>query len=250
VDFISIINVSIVHAAINDPRPPTNTSLFFLLISVVHVITFNLAILSKSPSYLVSLITNIQSFEVLILCSFYLIDLRLKSDHRIADIERELLIESLKKLSALGLNYYCFLQYVLRIRSSQYIFVLSFVLAYRFFCIFDQFKKLRISMQTIRSYTRVLTNAELLNEICQQSTCVICLDSHDNTSRKLKCHHLFHLNCLAALMNSKKNSYDSVLRLNQQYHCPICKGVWNQWSKTKHHEETKNENDEYKNDDD
>ena len=249
---MSIINVSIVYGTINDPQAPSKISLFFLLTSLVHVIAFIIAIMSKSPSYLISLITNIQSFEVLIQTSFYLLNLRLKLDHRIADIERELLIDSLTKLTLLGLNYYCYLQYVLRISMSRYIFVSSFVLAYKFFCIFDQFKKLRVSMKTIRSYTRVLTKVELVNEEHEHSTCAICLDSHDDTSRILRCHHLFHLNCLAALVNSKRNSFDSILRLNQQHHCPICKGIWNTRSRKKsspkhYQEESKNE---YKNDDD
>jgi late competence protein required for DNA uptake (superfamily II DNA/RNA helicase) len=81
-------------------------------------------------------------------------------------------------------------------------------------------------MIVIRKYTKSLSNKELIEEASESSRCALCLDSHDMTSRKLNCDHVYHLNCLAALVKSKQN--DSVFyELKQSLLCPICKEKWN-----------------------
>jgi len=239
-------HLSIAYAGINTLIEPTKISMLFSVIAILHVIVFVLAMSTRLP-FVVALIINMQSIETIVFCSFYIINSRMKRDNQqISEIERERLMESLKKMVTLGLNYYCYLQYVLNISSSRYAFVLSFIVAYNFFIVFDQFKKLKVSMQLIRKYTRVLSLNELRNEINTSGTCCICLDSHDFTSRKLVCHHMFHLNCLSALVHANQDSLSSILTLNKKYYCPLCNEVWNSTRRASYQTEqteSKSEND-------
>jgi len=247
-DVIYVMHLSVAYAGMNTLIEPTRISMLFSVIAILHVIVFVCAMSTRLP-FVVALIINMQSIEAIVFSSFYIINSKMKRDNQqISEIERERLMESLKKMVTLGLNYYCYLQYVLNISSSRYAFILSFIIAYNFFCVFDQFKKLKVSMQLIRKFTKVLSLTELQNEISSGGTCCICLDSHDFTSRKLVCHHMFHLNCLSALVHANQNSLSSILTLNKKYHCPLCNEVFNakrRQSKSQYEQtESKCENDE------
>lgn len=236
-DFIYVMHLSIAYAGINTLIEPTRISMLFSVIAILHVIVFIFAMSTRLP-FVVALIINMQSIEAIVFSLFYIINSKMKrNSQQISEIERERLMESLKKMVTLGLNYYCYIQYVLNISSSRYAFILSFIIAYNFFCVFDQFKKLKVSMQLIRKYTKVLSINELRNEISTGGTCCICLDSHDFTSRKLVCHHMFHLNCLSALVQANQD-LSSILTLRKKYHCPLCNAVFNSTRRHSNYDQT------------
>ena len=192
------------------------------MISIAHIIAFIVSVNMKSPTFLITVITNLPAIEVLIISFLYLIEWRLQSNHSISEVERSRLIFCLKRIFIAAVNYFYLFQYITYIRTSKFLFVMSFVIAYKFIYFVNQFKIIRADMNVVRKYTTKLSNIELNDE---SSKCAICLEDNDITSRKLSCNHKFHLNCLAALV--KSNQRQDFHELKPSYLCPMCKEKWN-----------------------
>ena len=227
-DTMYVLNISIAYGyGIHLPDPKvSNTSLFFLSISIVHTILFMIAVSFKA-TILVVVITNLPAVEVLGISSLYLVEWKLQSYHSISEIERQRLIKCFKKLFISTLNYFVLFQYLSYIRTSKFLFLLSFLIGYRVVWFVNEFKMIRTDIGIVRKYTKLLSNVELMVECEDCSKCAICLDTHDMTSRKLNCDHIFHLNCLSALVNKSGQIDATFHELKPSFLCPICKDKWN-----------------------